>query len=234
MKTSDSKNQVYNYKNFSGEYYNLSNFPGPKPGDKFEDVILKDIHGNDRALSDFLDKPLVIESGSITCPMYANCIPKMEEYRKSFSNINFILVYVREAHPGERRPEHTSMEDKTSAAKKVSSLYNDNRLTLVDSMNGEFHQKYGSLPNILYVINKNGVVVYRGDWNDPEKVKTILQQLENRNIHPDKHVSPKFPLRFASIKVVLTGGFRALWDVLLNLGRLKQLHKAANEKYANQ
>lgn len=221
----------YNYTNFKAAHYDLASFPGPKAGEKFIDMDLFDLNGNKVKLSDYLDKPLVAETGSITCPMYTGCISTMEKMSEQFPELNFILVYVREAHPGERTREHQSIKNKLNNAKQVKTLYGDNRTILVDDIDGGFHMTYGPLPNIIYIIDTDGTVLYRGDWNNPEKIPRILETVESKTIHSEKHVVPKAPLTHLTFRTFLQGGFRALWDLVLTVGKLKRKHKNANENY---
>lgn len=62
----------YNYQHFNPKDYDFSNFKGPKAGEKFIDFEATTLEGNSVSLSDYLDKPIILETGSITCPMYAN------------------------------------------------------------------------------------------------------------------------------------------------------------------
>lgn len=67
-------------------------------------------------LTDFKGKWVVVETGSATCSMYTKNIPGMKELRAEFPDVEFIVVYVREAHPGERLSQHQSFEEKKKAA----------------------------------------------------------------------------------------------------------------------
>lgn len=221
----------YNYDNFKPEYYDPKNFPGPKAGEKFIDISLRDLTENIVSLSDYLDKPTVIETGSITCPIYANNVPKMKSLEKKFPDINFLLVYVREAHPGERIAGHQTLADKIKLAPKVKDLYGDNRKVLVDDLGGSFHVKYGSMPDMVYVINTKGTVVFRGDWNNPRKLYGVLSGLQENQIEPEEHFGPQKPTPFLAVKVLLKGGWIAVKDFIKGIPGVIKLHKQANEAY---
>jgi len=221
----------YNYKNFKTKFYDLANFPGPKAGEKLIDLHLYDINGKQVMLSGFLDKPIVLETGSITCPMYAKCIPKMENLKDKFPNVGFLLIYVREAHPGERTTEHRTLKQKINLATKTKKLYGENRVILIDNLNGDFHLQYGGLPDMLYIINTEGTVVFRGDWNNPAKVSEVLSTLNKNRIITEEHFEPAKPNPFIMLKALSQGGFIAIWDLIKGIPGLLRLHKKANEAY---
>ena len=50
---------------------------------------------------------------------------------------------------------------------------------LVDSMEGEIHRAYGALPNMSWIINRAGKIVYKADWTDVRTIRTALEQLEH-------------------------------------------------------
>ena len=224
-------NEEYNYKRFKSSFYNLSEFPGPRAGEKFIDIELFNFEGEAVPLSSFLDKPLVIETGSVTCPMYAKCAPEMRKIKADFPDINFVLVYVREAHPGNKIGEHRSLHQKISISKSVKTIYKDDRTVLIDNIKGEFHQLYGLLPNFIYVINKEGVILFRGDWNDPEYTSDVLKSISTNKIYVKEHFKPSKPTAFVATKTLLNGGSLAMWDFLKELPGIIRLHKKASLPY---
>lgn len=229
-----AKEVNYNYKNFKPEYYDQRNFYGPKAGEKYIDIALYDLEGTETSISQFNDKPIVIETGSNTCPMYVKCVPKMELFRKEHPEINFLLIYVREAHPGERVKNHKSLADKLNEAQKTQKLYNDNRVVLVDTVEGLFHNAYGSQPNMIYVINKEGMVLFRGDWNNTSKLKEVLHSINENKIFTEEHFEPTKPNPVVAIKTLFHGGIIAIWDFIKGIPGLIKMHRKANRYYRNK
>lgn len=224
----------YNYATFHAKYYDLATFPGPKTGEKLIDMKLYDLKGKEVKISDYLDKPLILETGSLTCPMYTGRIDTMEQMRKQYPDFNFMLVYVREAHPGERTPAHKTLQDKISEAKKIQPSYDDNRTILVDDVAGTFHKAYGPLPNIIYIFNTEGLVLFRGDWNHDETIKDILKTVAQETVHPEAHIVPESSVNGLFLKTLMKGGFKAFWDIALAYPGIRKLHKSADEQYAEK
>jgi hypothetical protein len=103
----------------------------------------------------------------------------MEPLAKEFGpqGIDFVFVYVREAHPGETYPCHTSIEEKVSNAQDMVKRWSIERRMLVDGLDGSVHQAYGSLPNMTYILGVGGTVIYRASWTDERTIRMALEQI---------------------------------------------------------
>ena len=213
----------YNYKHFNPSDYNFKEFKGPKPGEKYFDFEAKTLDGKTVKLSDYLDKTIVLDTGSITCPMYANTKGPMNLLKKQYPNVHFLLLYVREAHPGRRTKQITSFLGKMDNAKSTSNLYNEEREVLVDTIDGVAHKLYGSMPNMTYVIGKDGLVNFRANWTNINALKKVL-------LDPDKIVSKDYysvvkPSIHTALRTLLIGGLRALYDFIKGFPQLLRQHK---------
>ena len=60
---------------------------------------------------------MVLETGSSTCSMYTKNIPDMKGIEEEFPDVKFLMIYVQEAHPGERLGAHKNWEGKPAEAK---------------------------------------------------------------------------------------------------------------------
>jgi len=164
-------------------------------------------------LSGFLGQPVVLEIGSITCPVYAGVSKIMNDLAESFADIRFILLYVREAHPGERCGAHKNMEEKLKRARETRRAYGENRTILVDDLKGTAHQLYGAYPNSLFVIDENGIVVWRTKWNRPQVLSQVLDNLKAGKQLPPELMSEK--PGGSQFDALLKGGWVAVWDFLI-------------------
>lgn len=98
-----------------------------------------------------------------------------EKYRSK--GFEFFIVYVREAHPGENFPYHLSLEQKLTHARKLRELEKIKLPILVDDLQGTAHKAYGLLPNMIYLIDREGVVVYKSDWTDGVELDGMCESL---------------------------------------------------------
>lgn len=98
-----------------------------------------------------------------------------EKFRKQ--DFEFFIVYAREAHPGENFPHHRSYEQKLAHAGKLKDLERVEIPILVDDFQGSAHRAYGLLPNMVYLIDREGTVVYKSDWTDAEEIAGMCASL---------------------------------------------------------
>ncbi len=89
----------------------------------------------------------------------------------------FFIVYVREAHPGENFPHHTSFEQKLAHARRLRDLEGIKIPILVDDLQGTMHKAFGLLPNMVYLIDCEGIVVYKSDWTDAVELDGMCESL---------------------------------------------------------
>lgn len=216
----------YNYDRYKMSEYDLGLFPGPKSGEVAPDFTVRDFDGNEVKLSDFRGKWVVLETGSITCSMYVKNIPGIRKLMADYPDIEFLLVYIREAHPGSRLKPPRNDKEKTLYAQSMKSIYDDPRRVLVDSLEGDMHKAYGGLPNVVYIINPEGKVTYRCDWAFPKNIRKVLA---NRDaIEPNDHQKIITAAPWIMVPVVLRGGWDALWDILVALPALIWGHLVAD------
>jgi hypothetical protein len=98
-----------------------------------------------------------------------------DKYREC--DFEFLIVYVRESHPGENFSHHTSIEQKVAYAEKLKELEKVQLGILVDELDGAVHRAYGLLSNMVYLIDREGTVVYKSDWSDASELDEMCASL---------------------------------------------------------
>src|SRR5436305_13310899 len=95
---------------------------------------------------------------------------------KAFADkgFTFVFVYVREAHPGENYPAHTSMEQKIAQAQAFREHCNIERPILADDLSASGHLLYGDLPNMSYHVGRGGIILFRSAWTTPPTIELML------------------------------------------------------------
>lgn len=91
--------------------------------------------------------------------------------------MQFIFLYTREAHPGDNKLHHSSMEQKLQHARDFVEMWGIERPMYVDDIDGPVHRAYGQLPNMTWIINSAGQIVYKADWTDHRTVRAAVEQL---------------------------------------------------------
>ena len=96
-----------------------------------------------------------------------------------------MFVYTREAHPGENVLYHDSFERKLACARLLAQEAGIGRDILVDDLDGTVHRAYGLMPNMTWVIDRGGRVVYKANWTGAANVEAFLDRfLAGRAEHP--------------------------------------------------
>lgn len=194
--------EAYNYEHFGLEHRTLDRLDGPDVGQPAPDFAALPLgSGPSVKLSDFRGRTVVLETGSATCPVYVARIGPMNALAAKYPEVVFLLLYTREAHPGEKLGPHRSLEDKERAAGLVVAEDGERRRVLVDDLAGTAHRAYGAMPDTAYVIDATGSVVFRCQWNDPDLVGQALQALADDGPMPAAP-QPGFRRGFAAREAV--------------------------------
>lgn len=182
---SGTMNDSYNYDTFTKDEYTSTAFREQlRVGSRAPDFEAELLNGGMIGLSELRGKSnIVLVFGSVTCPPSIGCLKNgsnslerlYEEYKgKGFE---FFLVYVREAHPGEGISHHLSYEQKRANAERIRREEKVGVPIIVDDLEGRIHKAYGLRPNMLYVISRQGLIVYKSDWADTEELTQLFENL---------------------------------------------------------
>lgn len=107
----------------------------------------------------------------------------MEELAKKYQDrdVEIFLMYVREPHAKERGfrqyRKHESYDHKMEYARLLVKKHGLVIPCLVDSFDEKLHQILGNLPNLVYVVDKNGEIFYKSTWTDADAIDEVLAEL---------------------------------------------------------
>jgi hypothetical protein len=127
-------------------------------------------------------------------------------------------VFIRQAHPGERRGAYHSDEQKRDEARAYKQAEGIPWPVLVDDVAGTTHQTYGNMSDPVYLIDADGRVVFYGMWTH---VPTLQQAIEELLAHPGReapaagkidHVIHLFASFVNGWHALQRGGTRAVID----------------------
>lgn len=130
------------------------------------------------------ERHVVLMAGAVTSPMCAVEIPAVNRLQEEFGDrgVSVYLVYTRESHPAERYPPHASLEEKASRARELRTLENVRFPILVDDLAGTIHRTYGPWPNALFVIHRDGRLVYRTNMANAKALRQFLEDLSTADL----------------------------------------------------
>jgi len=159
----------YRYKKFTTNLlFRDLRFPGSaaSPGEHFPSFELITTNGDRLIKSDvFGDKPVLFVFGSMTCPMTASSAPSVQELYEEFGDrVDFVMLYVREAHPGENFSQAETIEDKIESARALREFYGIDWTVAADTVDGDLHRALDPKPNAAYLANSDGDILFRSLW----------------------------------------------------------------------
>jgi len=109
--------------------------------------------------------PALLVFGSLTCPMTDSSAPGINElYRQFGDRVRFVLVAVREAHPGSAAPQPQTMDEKIKHAEMLRALHEHQFEVAVDDIDGTLHRALSPMPNSAYIIDREGTIIFRAHW----------------------------------------------------------------------
>jgi hypothetical protein len=115
-------------------------------------------------------RPLLLVTGSMTCPMTASAMPGLLDLHLEFGDrVDFALLSAREAHPGENHPQPKSQAEVRERASELRDFYGVPFAVLVDDVNGSLHRRLDSKPNAAFLFDRAGTLVFRALWSSDER-----------------------------------------------------------------
>jgi hypothetical protein len=148
------------------------------------------------------EKPVVLIFGCLTCGNYRTYSETLEVMYKHYkSEVEFLRVYVREAHPvGAQAATETnaksgflitqpvSLDERCKLADRCARDLHIETPFVVDGIDNRVGQAYGGWPDRLYVIDVNGRVAYQGGpgpfaFNPREMEQTLLLLLLEQEVN---------------------------------------------------
>ena len=186
---------------------------GPRAGSPAPEFRLETLEGDSVSLSDLRGRPVVLEFGSYTCPIFCGHVEAMERVAGRHPEASFLVLYTREAHPGEMTREHRTLEHKRAAARRLVDEEHMRRTVLIDNLDGSVHRAYGAAWDAVYVIDAHGNVVLRQLWTHPGDVESVLDDLAaGKTVAPRETTDMAPPGDRPMGEGLLRGGKHALLD----------------------
>lgn len=141
------------------------------------------------------DRPLLLVFGSLTCPVTESAAPGLNQlYRKFGDDLRFVMVNVREAHPGARVPQPKTAAAKLAHAAKLKARHHIPFDVAADDIDGTTHRLFGGRPNSAYVISPAGRILFRAQWaNETAAIGRALADIVARRPVAPSSVSRTLP-----------------------------------------
>ena len=152
----------------------------PGPGDRVTDFDLPTLGGGRFRSCDLGETgPALLIFGSYTCPVTDSAAPGLNELHALLGDhVRFVMVDVREAHPGKTVPQPQGLDEKMAHAEQLRDLHSFQFEVAVDDMDGTLHRALSPKPNSAYVLGKDGAILFRAQWaNDTKALSAALDAI---------------------------------------------------------
>jgi thiol-disulfide isomerase/thioredoxin len=162
---------------FRDLYFNKDD---PGPGDRVPEFSLPTVNGGRFKSSDLAATgPALLIFGSSTCPLTDNAAPGLNElYCRFGDRVRFVMVNVREAHPGKAFPQPGTLDVKMAHAKRLRDLHGFEFEVAVDDVDGTLHRALSPKPNSAYILGTDGTILFRAHWaNDTKALAAALDSI---------------------------------------------------------
>ena len=159
---------------FAGEIGSMNE--GPKLNEPAPRFTLKTVDGKASVELEKLigTKPLVLVFGSFTCGRFRSQYAAVEELKQRYGEqVEFLAVYVREAHPTDGWRMHSNDEsgislkqpcnegERVNVAQRCCGKLKMSMPMVVDEMDDRVGHAYSGMPNRLYLIDRKGWIAYK-------------------------------------------------------------------------
>jgi len=164
----------------------------PGPGDRLPAIDLPTAEGGRFRSCDLRDRqrPMLLVTGSYTCPMTASSNPMLKRLHAEFGDrVEFVLLHVREAHPGERFEQVDEHEQKLRHAGALKDRDGLPFTMAVDEPSGDIHRVLDGKPNAAWLTDGGGEIVFRALWAGDERGVTQALEAVARGERPSEAVS---------------------------------------------
>lgn len=192
------------------------------PGDAFPEFELMTTENSRLVNNDvFGEKPVIFIFGSMTCPMTASAAPSVQELYDEFGDdVTFIMMYVREAHPGEHFAQSETIEEKLGYARALKDFYDIQGTVATDNVDGDLHRALDPKPNSAFLMDRDGTILFRSLWaSDYEALSQALGAAATGRplpkVQSTKMIGPVVRAMGHVQKVMTRSGPRAVRDLWL-------------------
>lgn len=155
-------------------YFNAGD---PGPGDRMPAFDLPTIDGSRFRSADLATAgPVLLVFGSSTCPVTEHAAPGLKGLHARYGDrVRFVMVNVREAHPGSAFPQPADAALKMRHAERLRELHDFRFDVAVDDIDGSLHRALGPKPNSAYLVGRDGRIQFRAHWaNDTQALDRAL------------------------------------------------------------
>jgi len=178
---------------------------GLQPGYKIPDITVYTLDGKPRKLIETGDKPIMLVTSSLTCPVACRQDPSAEKLAKRFEGkIDVLVLYTIEAHPvtdpspyrgvewvtpanqqaGILKRQPTTIEERLKLANEFHDRFGFTLSIVVDNMDNTGWKALGFGPNMAILLTKDCTIVTKQSWLQAPALADAIERLLAGNLQP--------------------------------------------------
>lgn len=133
--------------------------------------------------------------------------PALHDLHERFGDlIEFVSLYVREAHPGDRYPQPDTFDRKLQHARDYAERDRIRWTVAVDDVEGSLHRQLDPKPHAAYLVGTDGRVLWRTLWaNDDRRLRAAMEAVAEGRLPDDREVEP--------LMVPMVAGAGSMWEI---------------------
>jgi thiol-disulfide isomerase/thioredoxin len=129
-------------------------------------------------LSELRGRPVMLRFVNYTCPVTRGGASVVKQLHEKYGEtVQFVDVFVRQAHPGGVHGPYTSMAQKIREAENYRRQENVSWPVVVDDLVGTVQRLYGGLAASAYLLDAEGRVVFYALWGPALPLANALDEL---------------------------------------------------------
>lgn len=112
-------------------------------------------------------RPVLLAFGSRTCPITESAVPGLRRLHERYGHrVRFVMLAVREAHPGAIIPQPHTPGEKAQHAAALRSHHALPFEVAIDELDGALHRRLGSRPSSAFLVEPSGRIAFRAQWSN--------------------------------------------------------------------
>jgi peroxiredoxin len=149
----------------------------PRPGDQIPDFDMPTTDGGRFSRGDLAEKAAtLLVFGSYSCPVTESSANGLRSLHAEFGDrVRFVMVNVREAHPGEYVDQPQTLDEKHDHATTLRGHHGFEFTVATDNIDGSLHRAMSPKPNSAYLLDTEGTILFRAHWaNDTNGLRQAI------------------------------------------------------------
>ena len=131
----------------------------------------------------FKNKPTVVVSGCLTCPVFLRTYPNVEAVYQDFKDkVDFYFLYKTLAHPENNEYiQPITIKERLMHVEEAKRKLQTKVPWLADPMTNEVSSTFGLTPNSEFLFDSYGAIQYMNTWSNANELRLKLHEMVGKS-----------------------------------------------------